>query len=71
MINRCQICQQKTIVFVWSTSRVIDKEKLAVMEQFKSIVNLERIGFPICWACIRKHHLIIKTKEEKNETRKI
>lgn len=66
MINKCGICGQNTLVFVWSTSRAIDKEKLRELEQFKHIPNLERQALPICWACIKEHTLIISTKEEKN-----
>lgn len=67
MINKCAICWEKTLVFVWSTSRVIDKEKLAKLDQFKNVVNLERLAYPICWHCIQKYNLIISTKEEQNE----
>jgi len=56
-VNHCQICWQKTIIFIWSTSRVIDKEKLGKLEQFKSVVNLERIAHPICLACVKEHDL--------------
>ena len=64
MVNKCEICRQNTLVFIWSTSRAIDKEKLKEIEQFKSVVNLERLGFPLCWHCIAEHHLIVSTKEE-------
>jgi len=66
-VNHCKNCWQKTIVFIWSTSRVIDKEKLGQLDQFKNVINLERLGYPICWACIRKHNLIIGTEEAENE----
>jgi len=56
-VNHCQICWQKTIIFIWSTSRVIDKEKLRQIEQFKNVVNLERNGYPICLACIKELNL--------------
>jgi len=68
MVNKCLICRNNTLVFIWSTSRVIDKEKLGQIEQFKNISHLERIAHPICWACIRKYNLIIGTKEEEDET---
>ncbi len=70
-VNHCSICWQKTIVFIWSTSRVIDKEKLEKIEQFKNVVNLERLGYPICWACIKEHTLIVSTKEEEDESENI
>lgn len=73
MLNKCQICKQNTMAFIWSTSKVIDKEKLGQIEQFKNVVNLERIAHPICWACIKEHNLIISTntKEEKYAAQKI
>lgn len=64
MVNKCHICWHNTLIFIWSTSRVVDKKKLAEIDQFKSIVNLARLGFPICWACIKERNLIIGTKEE-------
>lgn len=66
-VNHCKICWQKTIIFIWSTSRVIDKEKLGRMEQFKNVANLERLAYPICLACIKEHNL----KEAKNEIKNI
>jgi len=67
MINRCAICGQNTLVFIWSTSRVIDKDKLGQLDQFKNVINLERLGYPICWACVGKYNLIIGTKEAEDE----
>ena len=67
MVNRCYICWHDTLVFIWSTSRVIDKEKLNKMEQFKSIPNTERIGFPICVGCAKKN----KLKEAKYEPQRV
>lgn len=64
MINKCQICKQKTLVFIWSTSRVIDKDKLAQLDQFKAVVNLERLAFPICVACVKEHKLVVEVKDE-------
>jgi len=67
MVNKCQICQQKTIVFIWSTSRIIDKDKLLEMNQFKTIGNLNRIAYPICLACVKEHNLL----EEKYDTERV
>jgi len=67
MINKCSICWQKTLIFIWSTSRAIDKEKLGQIEQFKDVVNLERLAFPICKACVKEHELL----EEKYVAKKV
>ena len=64
MLNRCQICQQKTLIFVWSTSRAIDKDKLTELDQFKTVVDVNQQAFPICWACIKKYNLIVGVKDE-------
>jgi len=71
MINKCKICGEKTIVFLWSTSRNIDKEKLKELSQFQEVPNLDRIAYPICWACIGEHNLIISTKEDENDAKRV
>ena len=69
MVNRCKICLQKTLIFIWSTSRVIDKDKLEEIDQFKNMGNLNRIAYPICLACVKEHDLLKEAKE--NGTQKI
>lgn len=65
MVNRCQICKRQALIFIWSTSKVIDKDKLGEIDQFKNIGNLNRIAHPICWACTKEHNLIISVREAK------
>ncbi len=66
-VNRCKLCGAKTISFIWSTSRNIDQERLKKITQ----ETPRHLAYPICWACIRKHNLIISTKEDKNDAKKI
>ncbi len=70
-VNHCKICGQKTLIFIWSTSRVIDKEKLAKLDAFKYVINLDRLASPVCWACAKENTLIVSTEEVKNEARTI
>jgi len=56
-VNHCKICWQKTLFFVWSTSRAIDKDRLKDIDSFKSVANLERLGYPVCCACVKKEAL--------------
>lgn len=67
MLNKCKICGQKTLVFIWSTSRAIDKEKLEQINQFKGVPSLNRLAYPICCACIKEHTLIVSSKEVEDE----
>lgn len=65
-INRCKLCGAKTISFIWSTSRNIDQERLKKITQ----ETPRHLAYPICWACVAEHNLIVGTKEEgkKNGT---
>jgi len=56
--HKCKVCGEDALFFIWSTSRVIDKDKIGLMEQFDSIMDLERIGVPICVACVKKYKLL-------------
>lgn len=67
MTDKCKICGSNILIFIWSTSRAIDKEKLGQIEQFKDVVNLERLAFPICKACVKEHELL----EEKYVAKKV
>ena len=56
-IDKCELCLQKTIFFIWSTSQRIDKDILSKIKEFRHSIYLERIGHPICCACVKKEML--------------
>ena len=51
MASNCYICGQRTIFFIWSTSRHFPKEKIIKDNVDKILAN---VGVPACYKCARE-----------------
>lgn len=57
MAKECFICKNKTIFYVWSTSRRFPKEKLIKYKDCKTKLEKARIaieGQPVCFGCLEE-----------------
>ena len=55
-VNHCSLCWQKTVFFIWSTSRSIDQERLRKITR----KTPEHMAYPICLGCIKENKLLIE-----------
>jgi len=57
MAKDCYLCKNKTIFYVWSTSRDFPIEKLIEYKNLKSkyeVAEVSREGQPICFKCLEE-----------------
>jgi len=60
MPDPCILCNEKSLFFIWTTSRVLDTERLFKIREFAR-ENKKRIlteGAVVCQSCAHKHNLI-------------
>ena len=56
MSNKCHICGNNTIFYVWTTSRNFPREKLYEKLNIKSARTkgfYEKSGYPVCFGCYK------------------
>jgi len=57
MARDCYICGERTIFYVWTTSRYFPKRELIKLKGLKTKYEQSKIsteGFPICMRCYNK-----------------
>jgi len=63
MAQKCFVCDDKTIFYVWSTGRNFPWEQLVKIKgirEKRTIRNIKNHGFPVCFDCLEK----LKNKEK-------